>query len=681
VTCENQGRAPNVVLVSMPWTTLHQPSLGLAILAAQLREHGIRCRVFHANLLLLKHLSHETYNAIAHCDVLNEFLFTGPLDQMDEAQLQQLHLRCQRLCAADRHPIGYDDPEQFAELALVLRNRVIPEFLAECADRVLAMEPTLVGASCLFDQTIASVALARLLKDVRPELPVVLGGYAVQHENGTEILKAFPEIDAIARGDGEETILALARASVSGSGFRAIPGVSVRDAPERTAAAQRFDLRQALAPDFDDWFADQRHVEGECGIATFTEALPIENSRGCWWGQHSHCTFCGIDEDTLKYRSKTPEQVVAEIERLRSKHGADFVFRFSDYILPYNAHKDLFPALAALDPSARFECEIKANQTRERVRAIATAGFQGVQPGIESFSTPILKMMHKGVKAIQNVQLLKWGYIDGIVINYNILFGFPGENPEHYRHALSNMPRLYHLNPPFSRTEVALTRFAPLYEDPSAFGIDGKSRYIEYNELLFSGEFMQRKQFNLDKYCYYFERNYQHSPEMIEIHNQICLQVDHWKAQHVQKLVALGYVRMGDRYQFFDSRFEANEVFELTGAAGRLYSLCDEKAVGEEESARRLREAGEFSLEEIQSAFATLEERRLVWRSDDMVFGLAVPMDIVKARVGNQWHRAWPALAERWGRRLREKAGASAAAVAEAVNPPGKSPQAVPAGM
>ena len=67
-------------------------------------------------------------------------------------------------------------------------------------------------------------------------------------------------------------------------------------------------------PDFDDWFDAVERLSAESKIQINTKTLPVEGSRGCWWGQRQHCVFCGIDEETLKYRHK-------EADRFRHARG------------------------------------------------------------------------------------------------------------------------------------------------------------------------------------------------------------------------------------------------------------------------------------------------------------------------------------------------------------------------
>ena len=44
--------------------------------------------------------------------------------------------------------------------------------------------------------------------------------------------------------------------------------------------------------------------------------LLFETSRGCWWGAKSHCTFCGLNGETMAFRSKSPRRALDELEQL-----------------------------------------------------------------------------------------------------------------------------------------------------------------------------------------------------------------------------------------------------------------------------------------------------------------------------------------------------------------------------
>ena len=648
------NREGNVVLVSLPWTTLIQPSLALGILQARLMSDHIPSRAYYASLDLLKYLTYETYHTAADCWGINDFLFTAVLDNaVDEKQLQTLQALCVVFAKRQLHK-RYQQAEDLFELFLAMRDRVIPQYIAECADRILAMEPTMVGFTCMFDQTIASAAVAKLLKESCPGITTVLGGYAVQHDNGLEVLKAFPQIDCICRGDGEPVISRLARASVGAEPLSAIPGVLTRKPQtavlpvlsDKPAPKAKADLRAAQAPDYSDWYADLSRIEKEHRVSVDTRGLPIEASRGCWWGQKQHCTFCGIDEETLSYRSKSAEQVVNEIRELRRRHPDNYLFRFVDYIFPHYLHCTLLPQLSAFEPRVWLEAEIKANQTEDKIRNFAEAGFRALQPGIESFSSQVLASMDKGVRGVHNVQLLKWGYLNKIVLHYNLLYGFPDDCVNDYRRLVENMPRLYHLMPPISRTEVIITRFAPLQADPARFGMREAPVHHECYDVLFSSEFLEQTGFKLDNYCYYFKRHFQYAPVLNELYGQLVIQVNHWKEQHKVRDVYLSYRRNNGNHHFEDSRFGQPVKMKLSGLLSNVYHLCDSAAVSQHTLAQKLGFTTENERAELSGAIQELDSMRLIWREDDTIFGLGIPADSTHSVLDRHWRACWGGLYE-----------------------------------
>ncbi len=79
--------------------------------------------------------------------------------------------------------------------------------------------------------------------------------------------------------------------------------------------------------------------------------------------------------------------------------------------------------------------------------------------------------MDKGVKGIQNVQLLRWAREMGFDVSWTIICGFPGEEPEDYRQISEWIGRISHLQPPIVVTRFRLDRFSPMFRDPAKYGI------------------------------------------------------------------------------------------------------------------------------------------------------------------------------------------------------------------
>src|ERR1700693_2430561 len=207
---------PSVLLLSMPWAPLLEPSLGLAILKSKLRDDGIPCTIRHLNLFLLKYFKQESYERIAMLYAFNDFLFSRTIDpsDLDTEQLRELEKLARTTCARPDIRLRTQlDPKAFFDYAIRARTEVIPAYLNHCMRAVDEATATTVGFTCMYDQTLSSVALAKLVKQKYPERLIVFGGYALEKPIGPQLLRCFPFIDVVVLGEGEDRISRLAHAS------------------------------------------------------------------------------------------------------------------------------------------------------------------------------------------------------------------------------------------------------------------------------------------------------------------------------------------------------------------------------------------------------------------------------------------------------------------------------------
>jgi ribosomal peptide maturation radical SAM protein 1 len=219
-------------------------------------------------------------------------------------------------------------------------------------------------------------------------------------------------------------------------------------------------------PDFDDFFAEFNATGFK---ATWQPRIFFETSRGCWWGEKKHCTFCGLNGQTMEFRSKTGARALEELTFIVKRHPGCEI-QVVDNILDMQYFTDFLPALAASDLEVELFYETKANLKKEQVRALRDAGVTQIQPGIESFSDRVLALMRKGVTALQNIQLLKWCTELGVRPYWNVLWGFPGEPPEDYQRMADIIPLLTHLVPPIGFGGLRLDRFSPNFFDAEQLG-------------------------------------------------------------------------------------------------------------------------------------------------------------------------------------------------------------------
>ena len=234
-------------------------------------------------------------------------------------------------------------------------------------------------------------------------------------------------------------------------------------------------------PDYDEYFARLEASSLAETLGPLVE-IPFESARGCWWGERSHCTFCGLNGTSMAYRSKPAARTQDELVALARRHR-HLKFRAVDNIIDFDYLDTLLPQLRATGWDFEFFYETKANLKKHQLRAMRDAGLTRIQPGLETLSTPIAKLVKKGVTALQNLRLLKWGTELGVDIVWNILYGIPGEPPEEYARMAALVPKLVHLTPPLLCL-LALERFSPYHRDPAAHGLEllgaggGRNRHV-----------------------------------------------------------------------------------------------------------------------------------------------------------------------------------------------------------
>jgi ribosomal peptide maturation radical SAM protein 1 len=203
----------------------------------------------------------------------------------------------------------------------------------------------------------------------------------------------------------------------------------------------------------------------------------------------------------MQYRSKSAERALAELDFLVQRHEVRTIFA-TDMILNPRYFETFLPKLAERPWPPSLFFETKANLTKEQLRLLARAGVRELQPGVESFSTPILKLMDKGVTALQNVRVLKWCAELGIQPFWNILYGFPGEDPAEYGGMADLLPSLTHLAAPYRMVQIRLDRFSPNFDESAARGFSNVRPAESYRYVYPHGPQ------DLERLAYYFDYDY-----------------------------------------------------------------------------------------------------------------------------------------------------------------------------
>jgi len=564
-----------VLLVSMPWDQLEHPPIQLAILQGALERDGVDAEVHCLGLDFLDHCMAVTADGpagerlgVADYDLvvelsrdvgLGDWIFAEPAADADAGYERWLR----------EHPI----PEGDIDVARRFRA-IVPSFLDRCAEALAAAAPAVIGFTTGAEQTVASLALARRLKARLPAVRVVFGGANCQGEMGAALHRAFPWVDAVVRGEGERVLPGLVKDFFAGGPCRPQPGLCYRDGERSVAVPEGGDpvaLDDVPLPRYEEYFA-RLHASPAAAELLPRVTLLYESARGCWWGARSHCTFCGISDQALAFRSKRPQRVVQELLDLTGRYGTTKIL-VVDYILDRRYFREVLPRLRDAGAGLRMFCETKANMTKADVRLLRAAGFVAIQAGVESLSDPILKSMRKGVTAFHNVRLLKWCAELGVRLFWNVLYGLPGEPPAEYARMADLMRSLVHLEPP-RLVPLALDRFSPYHERPEAFGLvllGPRRDYGFIHPTLDAG--------TLQALAYTFEYRHADGREPATYVRPLREVVEAWRASGKTAFGSLRYRRHRRGLTVTDRRpgLSASE-YRLGGAEAAAYLACEDGA-------------------------------------------------------------------------------------------------------
>jgi homoserine O-acetyltransferase len=468
----------DVALVYVPYGALERPSLALSVLKAALQRAQIDCSLRYTTFDFAERIGSITYADMVwvRAEMIGEWTFAGAAF----AGFEPDHDEYMRRILATYAPADEAQARRITDKLWRIRHQA-EAFVERTAATILAEAPRIVACSSTFNQHCSALALTRRIKELDPSVVTVIGGGNCEGEMGLTTLRAFEWVDLVVSGEAEDTFPALCRQVFEHGGpppgddlpFGVFGPVDRAGADADGARKRRVtraivgDLNRCPTPDFDDYFAA---LEGYAGRRWVTPGLLIETSRGCWWGEVNHCTFCGLNGSGMHYRSKAPERAIAEFRELASRYDVPR-FLVVDNILDRGYFSDVLPALAGDPRRLTLFYEIKANVTYDQLRILRDAGATWLQPGIESLHADALKLMRKGTQPWINLQLLKWARELGLSIGWNILCGFPGELDEWYAEMAELVPLVEHFEPCTELRPIRFDRFSPYQADPEQFGL------------------------------------------------------------------------------------------------------------------------------------------------------------------------------------------------------------------
>ena len=610
-----------VALVTMPFGYSKFPSIQLGTLSRVLKNQGIGVKSYHFNLLFAQRIGTPLYEVL--CEkrgMIGEWLFSSILfrDNPKHTQYPEVFKPVFDSTAQEARC----SPDYLKEIA----QTIAPQYLTSLMASYDWGQYKIIGFTSTFDQNVASLTLAKLIKDVYPQVRIVFGGANFDGEMGLEQFRAFPWIDYVVVGEGEEVFPLLVK-KIRGEEETSFPaGVAYRQGGEVQFTPNKglfSNFQHVGPPDYDDYFEMIHELEGQ-GSTGLNRILLYEGSRGCWWGEKHHCTFCGLNAQSMQFRAKSSELVAQEMDVLSSRYDTAR-FRLVDNIIDLKYIDQLFGKFAAGHYDLDVFMETKANLTKQQIQTLAQGGVKCMQPGIESLSATQLKEMDKGVSPLQNIQCLKWSRYYNLDVNWNILLGFPQETNADYERQMDIIPSIFHLQPPEGTGKLWLERFSPYFMRPKEYGIRVLGPGSAY-EYVYDG---RRVDLNKIAYDFEYEIDWKVDPALYEALVHL---VAEWRRRYFsQNRPFLFYAKAMSYVTIYDGRTDEPQSERLNWPASLLIELCNETPKSLEQLRRAILEQvppeGSDPTVSLDLVLKSLVDKRIVLEDKGRYFTLALPVN------------------------------------------------------
>jgi hypothetical protein len=422
--------------MTLPFLTPLLPPMGLSCLKSYLQKHGYPVKTVDAMAeIKIRQLCYRYFDTLQKCIPANKqgYFFNVGLDVLNNHFMAYLN-----------YGQGNGNENQYIELVklLIYRNFYVPiddrqvremdgmvtKFylqLEEYLFRLIQEEkPAILGFSVFRGTLAPSLFAAKLIKESRPEIRILMGGPIFSQDlfpgspNFDSFLTKSPYIDKIFIGEGERLLLEYLREGL----------------PEKQRVYTLKDINHELVnldtldiPDFSDFDLSAYPLLG-----AFT-------SRGCVY----KCSFCAETLFWKRYNRKSTKNIVDQLVGLSQKYGKN-AFVFSDCLIN-PVVTELSKELLARNLRLYWDVTLKVDKHTcdpEFTMLWRRGGLYRVRLGIESGSRRLLDLIDKKITISQIKASLIHLAASGIKTTAYWIAGHPGETEKDFQQTLDLIEEL-----------------------------------------------------------------------------------------------------------------------------------------------------------------------------------------------------------------------------------------------
>jgi radical SAM superfamily enzyme YgiQ (UPF0313 family) len=345
---------------------------------------------------------------------------------------------------AGHHPLF--PPLGLAYMAAVLEQNSFEVKIVDCPvceidheklkAELTSFQPTIVGIGAMTPIIESALKSAHVAKEVCPDAKVVMGGPHATFAD-KQILSNEKNVDVIVRGEGEETLLELAKQSPELHKISDIKGITFRKDNQVVQSPDRPFIQNLDALPLPAY----KYIPIKRYRITGMKLLPIISSRGCPF----QCSFCVASQMFgARYRARSPKNVLNEIEWLKDEYDAEGI-AFQDDTLTFDKKRTVEICDGMIERKLKLPwgCSSRADVvTKEVLFKMAKAGCDEICFGVESGCQRIRDSLKKRVTTEQCENAVKWAKEAGIFVTVSVILGYPGETRETLQESLDFVRRV-----------------------------------------------------------------------------------------------------------------------------------------------------------------------------------------------------------------------------------------------
>jgi len=308
--------------------------------------------------------------------------------------------------------------------------------IKKTAKWVEKQDPDILGFSALASSGKTAARIAQKVKQNNPNITTVFGNYYATF-NDKRVLKTYPQVDIIVRGEGEETIKELIEMLEKKHTLKKVKGITFRERNKIIATPDRPLIKNIDAiPIPDRTLLDVEYHSTLVGaIGAPKKFTTLLSSRGCPY----RCRFCGCQNIVHgTWRPRSVEKTFEELQLLASDGYRQFLFVDDSFTINQKRIIKLSKKIVKEKLDIEWMCEGRVNHASyELMRSMVKAGCRIIYFGVESANQRILDYYRKQITPEQSKAAVKAARKAGMdIIVGSFIVGAPTETRQEIKNTL-----------------------------------------------------------------------------------------------------------------------------------------------------------------------------------------------------------------------------------------------------